>query len=68
MLQAMGAILDLPEVRARVFRWTVADYVELAEDNLIFRHLELIRGIIVEKCGKVLCRSFSLTANTFGAI
>ena len=48
----MAAILDLPEVRARVHQWTVADYVELAEDNPAFRHSELIRGVIVEKMSK----------------
>ena len=46
------AILDLPEVRARVHRWTVQDYVELAEENPAFRHSELIRGLIVEKTSK----------------
>ena len=45
----MSAILDLPEMRARVHRWTVEGYRALAEDNPEFRHSELIRGIIVEK-------------------
>lgn len=45
----MSAILDLPEMRARIHRWTVAGYRALAEDNPDFRHSELIRGIIVEK-------------------
>ncbi len=45
----MSAILDVPEIRARVHCWTVEDYRALAEDNPAFRHSELIRGIIVEK-------------------
>ena len=45
----MNAILDVPEIRAQVHRWTVADYRVLAEDNPAFQHSELIRGIIVEK-------------------
>ncbi len=45
----MNSILDVPEIRASVHRWTVADYRALAEDNPAFRHSELIRGIIVEK-------------------
>lgn len=45
----MSAILDVPEIRARVHLWTVADYRALAEDQPGFEHSELIRGIIVEK-------------------
>ncbi len=45
----MSSILDVPEIRASVHRWTVADYRALAEDNPAFRHSELVRGIIVEK-------------------
>ena len=45
----MNAILDVPEIRAKVHRWTVVDYRALAEDNPDFRHSELVRGIIVEK-------------------
>ena len=47
----MSAILDLPEIRARVHRWTVAEY-EMLEDKPAFLHSELIRGIIVEKMPK----------------
>ena len=45
----MSTILEVPEIRARVHLWTVADYRALAEDNPAFRHSELIRGVIVEK-------------------
>ena len=45
----MNAILDVPEIRASVHRWTVADFRVLAEDQPGFEHAELIRGIIVEK-------------------
>ncbi len=48
----MSAILDVPEIRAQVYRWTVADYRELAEDNPAFDHSELIRGIVVKKTSK----------------
>ncbi len=48
----MSAILELPEVRARMRRWTVAEYIALAEDNPAFRGFELIRGFIVRKMSK----------------
>ena len=48
----MAAILELPGVRARMRRWTVAEYSALAEDNPAFRDFELIRGFIVEKMPK----------------
>ncbi len=47
----MDAILDLPEMRARVRRWTVAEYEKLGDDPA-FRRTELIRGIIVNKVSK----------------
>ena len=46
------AILDLPEVRVRLRRWSVAEYVALTEDQPAFRHFELVRGFIVEKVPK----------------
>ena len=45
----MSSILDVPEIRAQVHRWTVADFRALAEDRPGYEHSELIRGIIVEK-------------------
>ncbi len=45
----MTTILDVPEIRARVHRWTVADYRALAEENPASAHSELIRGVILEK-------------------
>ena len=50
----MVDLLALPQVRARMRRWTVAEYIALAEDNPAFRGFELIRGFIVEKCRQVL--------------
>ena len=47
----MSAILDLPEMRERVRRWTVAEYEKLGDDPA-FRRTELIRGIIVNKMSK----------------
>ena len=45
----MNSILDVPEIRAQVHRWTVAEYRALAEDQPGYEHSELIRGIIAEK-------------------
>ena len=50
----MSAILDVPEIRAQVHRWTVTDYRALTEDHPAFQHSELIRGVIVEKMSKTL--------------
>lgn len=48
----MEAILDLPEARARVKRWTVAEYERLGELGAFGKDVELIRGIIVRKMSK----------------
>ena len=53
----MGAILDLPEMRERVRRWTVAEYEKLGDDPA-FRRTELIRGIIVNKMSKSSLHEF----------
>ena len=50
----MTSILDVPEIRASVHRWTVADFRALAEDQPGYEHSELIRGVIVEKEMKTL--------------
>ena len=47
----MSGILDLPEMRARVRRWTVVEYEKLRDDPA-FRRTELIRGIIVNEMSK----------------
>ena len=47
----MDAILHLPEMRARVRRWTVVEYEKLGDDPA-FRRTELIRGLIVNKMSK----------------
>ena len=47
----MDAILDLPEMRARVRRWSVEEYEKLGDDPA-FRRTELIRGLIVNKMSK----------------
>ncbi len=54
----MAAILDLPEVRARVTRWTVGDYERLTELGAVSRRAELIRGLIVEKMSKSPLHNF----------
>ena len=48
----MSAILDLPEMRERVRRWTVAEYRKLTEDEPAFQRSVLIRGLIIEKMPK----------------
>ena len=48
----MSAILELPEVRARVGLLSVAAYELLAEAGAVKRNAELIRGVIVEKMPK----------------
>ena len=57
-LKIMGAILDLPEMRAQVHRWAVMEYLDVAEDNAAFQRSELIRGIIVEKMPKSSLHEF----------
>ena len=54
----MAAILDLPEVRARVTRWSVADYERLTELGAVSRRAELLRGLIVEKMSKSPLHNF----------
>jgi Uma2 family endonuclease len=49
---AMAAILDLPEVRARLSRWSVEAYEALDEMGVLDRRAELIRGLIVQKMPK----------------
>lgn len=67
----MAAILDLPEMRARVHRWTVAEYEKLGDDPA-FRRSELIRGIIIEKMSKsplhstITLKLFSFFLQTVG--
>jgi Uma2 family endonuclease len=48
----MSAILDLPEVRARVSRLSVEAYEALAEMGALEKQAELIRGVIVKKMPK----------------
>ena len=48
----MGAILDLPEIRERVRRWTVAEYRKLTEDEPAFQRSVLIRGLIIDRMPK----------------
>jgi Uma2 family endonuclease len=48
----MAAILDIPEVRQRVSRLSVAEYHRLDEFNEKGHRTELIRGILIEKMSK----------------
>jgi Uma2 family endonuclease len=48
----MTAILEIPEVRQRVSRLSVAEYHGLGEFNENGRRTELIRGILIEKMSK----------------
>lgn len=47
-----GAILDIPEVRQRLSRLSVAEYHRFGEFSAHGRRTELIRGIVVEKMSK----------------
>ena len=60
-----GAILDLPEMRARVARWSVKDYERLGELGVLEKQSELIRGIIVQKMSKSPMH-FTLTQRVCG--
>lgn len=51
-MSAASAMLDLPEVRARISPLTVAQYRQLPEFNEHGRRTELIRGIVIEKMSK----------------
>ena len=59
----MHAILDLPEMRERVRRWTVPEYEKLGDDPA-FRRTELIRGFIINKMSKSPLHS-TLTTKLF---
>ena len=48
----MSAILEIPEVRQRVSRFSVEEYHRLDEFNHNGRRTELIRGIVIEKMSK----------------
>ena len=48
----MSTILDLPEVRARVYRLSVEAYDALTEMGALDKQAELIRGVIVKKMSK----------------
>ena len=48
----MPAILELPELRERIARWSVDDYERLVESGLAPKRGELIRGIIIDKMSK----------------
>ena len=48
----MSAILDLPEMRDRVARWSVDAYEQLGELGVLGKDVELIRGVIVRKMPK----------------
>jgi Uma2 family endonuclease len=48
----MTPLLDLPDVRERVHRLSVADYHRLGESGVISENVELLRGILVDKVSK----------------
>lgn len=57
----MHDILDLPEVRARVSRMSVARYHQTPEFNENGKRTELIRGIVFEKMSKSPLHSSIIT-------
>ena len=46
------AILDIPEVRERVQRWSVKEYERRVEEGVFGKKHELIRGLVIEKMSK----------------
>lgn len=48
----MSAILELPEVRARMARWSVDEYERLTQQGALRKDVELLRGLIVQKMAK----------------
>ncbi len=48
----MSAILEIPEVRARVSPLSIEEYHRLDEYNERGRRTELIRGLVIEKVSK----------------
>jgi Uma2 family endonuclease len=50
--KGMAAILEIPEVRARLSRLSVDEYHRLDEFNQHGRRTELIRGLVIEKMSK----------------
>ena len=48
----MATILDLPEVRERVTRFSIADYEAITDAGVFGKSVELIRGIIIQKMAK----------------
>ena len=69
----MTAILEIPEVRQRVSRLSVAEYHRLEEFNQNGKRTELIRGIVFEKMSKsplhatIVTRLFKILAASFAA-
>jgi Uma2 family endonuclease len=49
---AMSVLLEMPEVRQRLSRLSVAEYHRLGEFNGKGRRTELIRGLVIEKRSK----------------
>jgi len=47
-----SAILDIPEVRERVQRWSVEEYERFVEDGVFQKNSELLRGFVIEKMAK----------------
>ena len=55
------AILEIPEVRDRMQRWSTKDYERLVEEGAFGKNHELIRGLVIKKMSKSpLHVSFSL--------
>ena len=46
------AILEIPEMRDRVQRWSTKDYERLVEEGAFGKNHELIRGLVIKKMSK----------------
>lgn len=51
-------ILEVPEIRQRVMRWSVAEYEQMVEEGKLPKNVELIRGLIIERMPKSPLHSY----------
>ena len=57
----MNDLLEMPEVRARLPRVSVAEYHEKVEAGTVGKRMELIRGLIIEKMPKSPLHTYVVT-------
>ena len=57
----MHDLLEMPEVRARLQRVSVAEYHAKVEAGTVGKRMELVRGLIIEKMPKSPLHSYTVT-------